>query len=181
MAASVVEALANAARRCASLRHIALGEVEAAAGGGGGALARLQQAVLANHEAVASTSHQGGNEGADEVEVEAGGGGGGEGEGEGGSGAGGEEPAEGDAGKELRYHPKTGDWRVHQAGGGESTTVLSVISLVNLGLGDALARSLARALPRLTALRLLDISHNLLSGHGLEALGEVTNHPNPDH
>jgi len=33
---------------------------------------------------------------------------------------------QGDAGKELRYHPKTGDWRVHQAGGGESTTVLSV-------------------------------------------------------
>ena len=58
---------------------------------------------------------------------------------------------------------------------------LRVISLVNLGLGDALARSLARALPRLTALRLLDISHNLLSGQGLEALGEVTNHPNPDH
>ena len=58
---------------------------------------------------------------------------------------------------------------------------LRVISLVNLGLGDALARSLARALPRLAALRLLDISYNLLSGHGLEALGEVTNHPNPDH
>ena len=207
MAASVVEALANAARRCASLRHIALGEVEAAAGGGGGALARLQQAVLANHEAVASTSHQGGNEGADEVEVEAGGGGGGEGEGEGGSGAGGEEPAEGDAGKEpgadalqsaiegLRSaRPRT--LRLAHLAAVASAPLprhmallravrdcgtLRVISLVNLGLGDALARSLARALPRLTALRLLDISHNLLSGHGLEALGEVTNHPNPDH
>ena len=33
---------------------------------------------------------------------------------------------QGDAGKELRYHPKTGDWRVHQVGGGETTTVLSV-------------------------------------------------------
>jgi hypothetical protein len=29
---------------------------------------------------------------------------------------------QGDARKELRYHPKTGDWRAHQAGGDETTT-----------------------------------------------------------
>ena len=31
-----------------------------------------------------------------------------------------------DAAKELRYHPKTGDWRLQKAGGGETTTVMSV-------------------------------------------------------
>ena len=53
---------------------------------------------------------------------------------------------------------------------------LRAVSLVNLGLGDCFCRSLARALPRLAALRLLDVSLNLLSGRGLEALTEVTDH-----
>ena len=53
---------------------------------------------------------------------------------------------------------------------------LRAVSLVNLGLGDHFCRSLARVLPRLAALRLLDVSLNLLSGRGLEALTEVPDH-----
>ena len=37
---------------------------------------------------------------------------------------------------------------------------LRAVSLVNLGLGDHFCRSLARVLPRLAALRLLDVDPN---------------------
>ena len=53
---------------------------------------------------------------------------------------------------------------------------LRAVSLVNLGLGDHFCHSLARVLPRLAALRLLDVSLNLLSGRGLAALTEVPDH-----
>ena len=38
---------------------------------------------------------------------------------------------------------------------------LRAVSLVNLGLGDHFCRSLARVLPRLAALRLLDVTLTL--------------------
>ena len=194
VAASVVEALASAARRCTSLRYLALGEVEAVAGGSGGALARLQQAALANHEANAAALNLGEEVG---EEGEASGKGGCEEQGEQGEQGEGAVQAEGEEDDELgadalqsaieelrSARPRT--LRLAHLAAVASAPLprhvalvrqlrdcgsLRVVSLVNLGLGDALAGSLARALPRLASLRLLDISHNLLSGRGLEMLG----------
>ena len=50
---------------------------------------------------------------------------------------------------------------------------LRIAQLVNVGLGDAWGHALAAALPSLSGLRILDVSHNLLSSTAARAVAEA--------
>ena len=171
-----IEALATAARRASSLRRLRIGGVESGAGGGGGALARLQLALLANHEQETAA------DAADDAAAAA-------------------DDAADDDDEKLddvlgatirRLRPAAGGPRppatlrlAHDAAAAAAPLPrqlallrclrdcagLRSVSLVNVGLGDAWGLQLARALPQLASLRLLDVTHNLLGAASLEALG----------
>ena len=182
-----VAALAGAASRCRGLVSVWLGEVDEAAGGSGGPLAQLQRQLLDNHEAAAVAAlptMAWGKIGAPAAPAAA------EPSGSAASLAAlppsklDEEGALGAAVRSL-HEGKLRTLRLaHDAVAARASVPrhlellramgacasLRVVQLVNVGLGDAWGRALASALPGLDSIRVLDVSHNLISSEPVRAI-----------
>ena len=206
LSAAAVDALALALGRCRSVQHLWLGSVQPAATALGGSAARLQRAILLNHEAASGGAAAPARAVRDDLR------------------AGPLSPPpsppsarpspppsppsppsaaarfpaaaplspakdpETDAisavvdalrGGRLRTLRLTHDATAARAplraqlrllGAMCDCRSLRVAQLVNVGLGDAWAAALARALPRMDTIRVLDISHNLIGAEGGRAL-----------